>query len=87
MRAWVDGAYVPSTSYVASAAGFTPGHIYELVYVAKDPVVTGLGLAAVRDTVSYLKHDPRALAPVTRALGFGISQSGRVSTPHVLPRL
>jgi hypothetical protein len=57
--------------------GFVPGRIYELVYTAKDPVVVGLGLAAVRDFLSYLKHDPRAVAPVQRAYGVGISQSGR----------
>ncbi len=53
------------------------GPIYELVYRAKDPVVVGLGLAAVRDTVSFLKHDPSAPLHVARAYGFGISQSGR----------
>jgi hypothetical protein len=58
--------------------GFVPGRIYELVYRAKDPSVVGLGLAAVRDTVSYLKHDPSAPLHVARAYGFGISQSGRV---------
>jgi hypothetical protein len=74
---WVDGKYVPDPEYVAMSSGFTTGHIYELVYVAKDPVVTGLGFTAVRDVVSYLKHDPHTLAPVRRAIGFGISQSGR----------
>jgi len=58
--------------------GFVPGRIYELVYRAIDPAVVGLGLAAVRDTVSYLKHDPSAPLHVARAYGFGISQSGRV---------
>lgn len=74
---WIDGQYAPSANYVASADGFTPGHIYELVYIGKNPVVTGLGFAAVRDVVSYLKHDPQSIAPVKRVLGFGISQSGR----------
>ncbi|MGA8530744.1 MAG: alpha/beta hydrolase domain-containing protein [Acidobacteriaceae bacterium] len=36
--------------------GFQPGRIYELVYVVKDPVVAGLGFAAVRDFVSWLKY-------------------------------
>jgi hypothetical protein len=57
--------------------GFVPGKIYELVYTAKDPVVVGLGLAAVRDFLSYLKHDPQAAAPVQRVYAVGISQSGR----------
>ena len=38
------------------AAGFEPGKIYEVVYKAKDPVLVGLGPAAVRDSVSYLKY-------------------------------
>lgn len=57
--------------------GFTPGRIYELVYSSKDPVVVGLGMAAVRDFLSYLKYDPQAVAPVKRAYAVGISQSGR----------
>ena len=57
--------------------GFVPGKIYELVYTSKDPVVAGLGLAAVRDFLSYLKHDAQAVAPVRRVYAVGISQSGR----------
>ncbi len=57
--------------------GFQAGKIYELVYTAKDPVVAGVGLAAVRDFLSYLKYDPQATAPVKRAYAVGISQSGR----------
>jgi len=65
------------------ADGFEPGKIYEVVYRAKDPVVAGLGPAAVRDTVSFLKHG-EAETPLSdqrnyikRVIGFGISQSGR----------
>jgi hypothetical protein len=59
---------------VVMPAGFEPGRIYEAVYQAQDPVIVGLGPAAVRDFVSYLKHEDRRLP---RAIGFGISQSGR----------
>jgi len=59
------------------AKGFEPGRIYELVYEVRDPRVAGLGFAAVRDFVSYLKHAPDAIAPVRLAHGVGISQSGR----------
>jgi len=58
-------------------SGFQPGKIYELVYPAKDPVVVGVGLAAVRDFLSYLKYDPQATALVHRVYAVGISQSGR----------
>ncbi len=57
--------------------GFKKGKIYELVYVAQGPAVVGLGFVSVRDFVSHLKHDGQALAPVKRAYGVGISQSGR----------
>jgi hypothetical protein len=62
---------------IAYDGGFVPGRLYELVYRAKDPVVVGLGLAAVRDAVAYVKHDPSAPVHAARAYGLGISQSGR----------
>jgi hypothetical protein len=66
-------------------AGIRAGYIYELVYEAQDPVVQGLGLAAIRDLVSLLKYEDgeanplstRGASPIERAIGFGISQSGR----------
>jgi hypothetical protein len=57
--------------------GFQPGRIYELVYVVKDPVVAGLGFAAVRDFVSWLKYDTTAVTHIDRAYAAGISQCGR----------
>lgn len=62
---------------IALDGGFEPGKIYEIVYQAADPAIVGTGLAAVRDFVSYLKHDEAAIAPVEKAFGFGISQCGR----------
>jgi hypothetical protein len=73
----VNGTITPSDRYVYFKSGFEPGKIYELVYVAKDPVVVGLGLAGVRDLVSYFKHDTSTVAPARRAYALGISQSGR----------
>ncbi len=61
------------------AGGFQPGKIYELVYTARDPVVVALGMAGIRDLLSYLKAQPFEGAPAPqRSLIFGISQSGRV---------
>ena len=61
------------------AGGFQPGKIYELVYQARDPVVVALGMAGIRDLLSYLKTHPFEGAPPPRhSLIFGISQSGRV---------
>jgi len=58
---------------VEYAAGFEPGKIYEVVYTGKDPAVVGLGPAAVRDYIAYMKQKGEA----KRAIGFGTSQSGR----------
>ena len=62
---------------VYMARGFLPDRIYEVVYRAKDPVVVGAGLAAVRDMMSYLKYDPSALTRVRYGIGYGVSQTGR----------
>ena len=35
---------------------FRQSAIYEFVYTAKDPLVAGLGLAATRDLISFLRH-------------------------------
>ena len=66
-----------SDTTIALDGGFLPGRIYEITYTAENPALVGTGLAAVRDFVSYVKHDPDAIAPVKTAYGFGISQSGR----------
>jgi len=59
--------------------GFKPDTIYELTYVAKDPYVTGAGLAGIRDLLAYFRDQPFEGAPAPRnVLMFGISQSGRV---------
>jgi len=62
---------------VTMADGFEPGRTYELSFLATDLPVAGVGLAAFRDTASWLKHDASALAPVRYAYTFGASQSGR----------
>lgn len=48
------------------------GSIYEIVYESSNPPVAGVGLAAIRDFVSFVKRDHRY------AIGFGISQSAMV---------
>jgi hypothetical protein len=66
-------------------AGFDAGAIYEFVYLAKDPKVMGLGFAATRDIVSFLRNErtdtnggPNVLAgTIDHAIGIGVSQSGR----------
>ncbi|WP_227460247.1 alpha/beta hydrolase domain-containing protein [Cupriavidus pauculus] len=83
-----DGANpFPGTADPASVClrgGFDPKYLYELVYVAKDPKVMGVGLAALRDTVSFFRSKtadsagtPNPLSGrITHAIGQGTSQSG-----------
>ena len=73
----VNGQLKADPHYVHLNNGFVPGKIYELIYTANNPAVVGVGLAAVRDFLSYLKYNPQATAPVKRAYAVGISQSGR----------
>jgi hypothetical protein len=59
--------------------GFKTGQIYELTYTARDPVVVALGMAGIRDILSYMRNHAFEGAPApARTLIFGISQSGRV---------
>ena len=68
---------IADPTHIHMPEGFQPGYIYELVYRAKDPVVAGVGLAAVRDFMSHLKYDEGAVASVGRGIAFGVSQTGR----------
>ena len=63
--------------WITLDGGFQSGHIYELVYAATDPRPVGMGLAAVRDTMSYALYDDDALFGVRYGLAFGVSQTGR----------
>jgi hypothetical protein len=75
----------PTTVEITRPDGFDAGALYEITYTARDPVPLGMGYAAVRDVVSFLRHDETQANPlldglhpsVSRAIGFGVSQSGR----------
>jgi hypothetical protein len=74
--------------------GSDPGVIYEFIYPAKDPIVSGLGFASIRDVVSFMRYqskddkgNPNPLQPaqnskggpqIKKALGYGASQTGRI---------
>ena len=65
----------PSPADLYLRAGFKPGHIYEFIYPAKNPLVLGLGFAAVHDFVSFLRYEkkdaaagPNPLAPAKQAV-------------------
>ena len=70
--------------------GFDAGALYEFIYPARDPIVTGLGFAAVRDIVAFMRyaqHDdagqPNPLSlnadgpAIDHVLAYGRSQPGR----------
>jgi hypothetical protein len=76
----------PNPQKVCLKNGFDTNHIYELVYTAKNPIVMGLGLAAIRDVASFFHHaasdDNGTANPIAGAIQHtllnGISQSGRL---------
>lgn len=73
-----------SPTSVCLKGGFDPQYLYELVYVAKDPKVMGVGLAALRDAVSFFRGKAADSAGtanplagrITHTIGQGTSQSG-----------
>jgi len=73
---------VPDACHVHLEGGFVLGHIYDLVYRSKDPVVVGLAFLGVRDTGAFLKWGSAAqgnpcAGALDRSVLFGVSQSGR----------
>ncbi len=72
-----SGELTPDPMRLHVEGGFVPGAIYQFAYGAQNPQIAGLGLAGVRDLISWMRHDPAALARGRHAYAFGISQSGR----------
>lgn len=83
-----QGVVTPSATHLLLPEGFRPGWIYELVYTATEPLVLGLGFAAVRDLVGFFRYrtqdangTPNPLREadvgIDRAYAWGRSQSGR----------
>jgi hypothetical protein len=75
-----EQAVISSDTHIHIPGGFEPGWIYELVYTGRDPLVLGLGHAAVRDFVSFLRYseeNPGNLGPIEKAYAWGRSQTGR----------
>lgn len=74
----------PDETSVCLRDKWDPAYLYELVYVAKDPKVMGLGLAALRDMISFFHRDsadaagtanPLAAA-IRNTIASGVSQCG-----------
>jgi hypothetical protein len=63
---------------------FDTNHIYELTYTATQPPVAGIGLAAMRDFISFLRYGSAGVqnplqGQTDYALMHGTSQSGRMA--------
>jgi len=72
-----NGTPVPDSVHIYLDGGFQPGKIYELVYRAQNPAVVGLGLAVIRDIISFAKYSPECPFPVRLGIAAGVSQTGR----------
>jgi len=80
----------PDKERISLKGGFDPNYIYELIYTGKNPLVMGLGFAAIRDVASFFKYqlgDERGhqnplvihgntTTPVKAAIIQGVSQCG-----------
>ena len=71
------------------ATPFQQSAIYEFTYTAKNPVVAGIGLAATRDVVSFLRHASAAegnplAGDVQHTFSYSIPQPSRTLNDFVL---
>lgn len=74
----------PSAGKICLKKGADPALQYELRYTAKDPLVLGIGLAAVRDINSFFRYEAAdtqgnanpIAGKIKHVVGVGISQSG-----------
>jgi len=94
--AWADCRTVPfpgtpDSNRVCLKNGFDPGLLYQLVYTAKDPFVLGVGMAAMRDVISFFRYQAKDDAgtanplagAIRHVIGSGHSQSGRFQKNYI----
>ena len=68
-----DGAVVPDPNHVYLDGGFEKGRLYQIAYTAIGAPVLGLGIAALRDCASWLKHGGAADGnPAAGALRYAV---------------
>ena len=80
--AWNDGnEIIDNPNFIYMSDKFKAGIMYQVSYNAYGAKPTGLGLAATRDLVAYLKYSDNSDNPtngdIEQAFAFGVSQSGR----------
>ena len=74
----------PNATMICLKNGFDPNLIYELVYTAKDPLVLGVGMAAMRDVDSFFRRASAAdgnpiAGNINWAIGYGNLAVGPLS--------
>jgi hypothetical protein len=77
------GAVVADPRYLWLEGGFAKGQLYQVTYTAIGAPVVGLGIAALRDAVAWLKHGTAregnpAPGRMRWAYAYGRSQTGRL---------
>jgi hypothetical protein len=77
------GRIIPDKTHIHLEGGFEKGRLYQITYIAEGAPVLGLSMAALRDSVSWLKHgtsgDGHPAAGLLRwAYAYGRSQTGRL---------
>ncbi|MEX2223020.1 MAG: alpha/beta hydrolase domain-containing protein [Candidatus Rokuibacteriota bacterium] len=77
------GGVAPDAGHIHLDGGFEKGRLYQITYTAEGAPVQGLSMAALRDSVAWLKHggaDEGHPAPgrLRWAYGYGRSQTGRL---------
>jgi hypothetical protein len=76
---YVDSTTVQINRAHPFLAPYDQGAAFEFVYPAKDPQVLGLGFAAVRDVVSYLRHSTASDNPLRNGIQFAITANRRAA--------
>lgn len=84
---WRFGACdTPNDTQICLPSGFQPGKLYEVIYLARDPTVMGIGFAAARDIGAFFKRadtdaagtaNPVVHGDRVKSIVTGTSQSGR----------
>jgi hypothetical protein len=77
------GKVVPDARYIWLEGGFEKGRLYQVAYTAVGAPVVGLGIAALRDSASWLKHGTAregnpAPGVLRHVYAYGRSQTGRL---------
>lgn len=78
-----DADPVPSDVHVCLDGGFSPDASYYLVHEVQDPIVMGIGFAAVRDAASFFRYDTTERNPLVARFGGSGEPRNVISTAVV----